>query len=158
VYTNSATGGEKVKITINENEEFTEPEIIINCRKTDEQILRIVAGLQHADRKVTGTIGEQTFILNPSEILYIDVADRRTFIYTPQQVYETRLTLRELEEMLIEDNFFRAGKSLLINFEHIQSLAPEFSGRLIVTMSNAEKLTVSRQFTVTVRQKLGMEG
>jgi DNA-binding LytR/AlgR family response regulator len=146
-----------VKITINESEDCGEPEVVINCRKTDEEVLRIVAGLRRIDRKVIGTLGELTFILKPADILYIDVADRRTFIYASRQVYETRQTLRELEDMLLADDFFRAGKSLLINFAQIQTLAPELSGRLLVTMSNGERLTVSRQYVATVRQKLGLE-
>ena len=70
-------------------------------------------------------------------------------------MYETPLRLYELEERLESSDFFRASKSLIINFNQIQSLKPEFGGTMQVTMSNGERLTVSRQYAKSVKEKLG---
>ena len=71
-----------MKIVINENSDTAETEIIINCRQADEQILRICANLRMLDKKVTGLLNEQTYILNVSDILYVETVDRKTFLYT----------------------------------------------------------------------------
>ena len=146
-----------MKLTLIERTELEEPEITIACRQVDEQILRLVAALRAFDKKITGILDGQTYVLVPGDILYIDTTDRRTFLYTANAVYETPLKLYELVDRLAQDDFFRASKSSVINFNKITSLRPDFGGRLILTMENGEKLTVSRQFVPDVKKKLYME-
>jgi DNA-binding LytR/AlgR family response regulator len=97
----------------------------------------------------------QTFILNPTEILYIDTVDKKTFLYTQSDVYESNLKLYELEQQLSSNDFFRAGKSSIINFNKIKSLKSDMDGRIIVVMDNGEKLIVSKQYASYIKTKLG---
>jgi len=143
-----------MKITINENSNNTETEIIINCRQKDEYILRIFAGLQILGKKIIGSHNSQTFILNVSDILYVETVDRKTFIYTAKQVYETPLKLYELEGRLTGEDFIRITKSCVLNFSKVKSLRMDFGGRMICTLENGEKVTVSRQYAIAIRQKL----
>jgi len=145
-----------MKITINENQNIKETEIIINCKRTDEQILRICARLRMFEKKVTGTYRGQTHILSTSDILYAETVDRKTFIYTQTQVYETTLKLYELEERLAEDDFVRIAKSCILNFSKVKSLRGDFGGRLICVLENGESVTVSRQYAVDIKKKLGI--
>lgn len=145
-----------MRVTVIENDNITESEIVINCKKADASIQKIVAALNMYDQKLTGILGNQTYILDVSDILYIDTVDKRTFLYTGTVVYETPLKLYELEERLEASDFFRAGKSTIINFNQIQSLKPDITGRFQVTLSNKERLFVSRQYAVTIKQKLGV--
>jgi len=146
-----------LKIVIQESDQIAETEIVISCQKADDQILRMVAALRAFDKKITGLLDSQTYLLTPGEILYCDAADRRTFLYTATAVYETPLKLYELESRFAQEDFFRASKSCVINFAKIQSLRPDFGGRMTVTMENGERLTVSRQFVPTIKKKLYME-
>jgi len=145
-----------VKIIIHENNSITETEIIINCRQTDEQILRICAGLRAFDQKITGLWKGQTFLLNPADILYIETVDRKTFLYTAAQVYETPLKLYELEERLAGEDFIRAAKSCVLNFRKVKSLRGDFGGRMLCTLENDETVSVSRQYAAVIKQKLGI--
>ena len=145
-----------MKITINENANLNETEIIINCRQVDEEIMRICAGLRVFDKKVTGLHNGQTFILSTSDILYAETVDRRTFLYTAGGVYETPLKLYELEERLAGEDFIRAGKSCVLNFAKVKSLRGDFGGRMLCTLENGEMIAVSRQYAVAIKQKLGI--
>ena len=146
-----------MKLILEEKAHIEETQITITCRQVDDQILRMVASLRAFDKKITGLKGGQTFLLTPGDILYCDTVDRRTFLYTSDQVYESPLKLYELLERLSQDEFFRATKSSLVNFSQIKSLRPDFGGRLNVTMENGEQLTISRQFAPDIRKKLYME-
>ena len=141
-----------MKIHINENPLLSETEITINCQKTDESIVNIISLL----KKITGIKEGEMFILDVQKILYIDTVDKKTFFYTSKDIYETPLKLYELEEKLIESDFFRASKSTIINFKQIKSLRPEFGGKMLVTMNNDERLYVSRQYVHTIKEKLGL--
>ena len=145
-----------MKIIINENESYHETEIIINCQQTDEQILRICAGLRMHDKKVTGMLNENTHILNANDILYADTVDRKTFLYTTDETYETPLKLYELEEQLTGEDFIRVTKSCVFNFNKVKSLLGDFGGRMICTLENDETIVVSRQYAAAIKQKLGL--
>ena len=146
-----------MKIIIDEGTQITETEVTIRCRKADEQILRMIASLRVFDRKITGLRDGQTFLLSPADILYCDTADRRTFLYTAEGVYETPLKLYELLDQFSQEEFLRASKSSVVNFSKIKSLRPDFGGRLTATLENGEQLTISRQFVPDIKKKLYME-
>ncbi|MDO4545716.1 MAG: LytTR family DNA-binding domain-containing protein [Bacillota bacterium] len=143
-----------MKITLNQDPAFEDTEVIINCPAADEDILRIVALLRIFQQKLTGVKDGQTHLIDLKELLYIESVDKKTFFYTAESVYESPLRLYELEERLAGTDFFRASKSTIVNFLKIRSLCPEMGGRMILTMENGERLYVSRQYAVTLKEKL----
>lgn len=143
-----------MKITINQNSTLPETEIIIHCPQMDSQLEKIISILRVMDFKLTGYREGQTFLLDAAKVLYIDTADKHTFLYTKTDVYESGLRLYELEEKLSPSGFIRANKSSMINFHHIQAMKADMDGRILVTMSNNEKLFVSRQYAPILKKKL----
>ena len=131
-------------------------EVAIVCRKTDRQVLDIVARLRMFDRKVTGSADGGTHVVNAEDILYVESVDKRTFFYTEGAVFETALRLYEMEERLEGCDFLRVAKGCVVNFRRIASLRPEMNGRLVATMDNGEQVVISRQYAPDVRRKLGM--
>lgn len=131
-------------------------EVTIRCPKAEGEALRLFTLLNEDRRKLTGMREEETFLLEAGDILYIDTVDRRTFLYTKEAVYESPLRLYELLERLECRDFLRAGKSSIINLRQVQSLRPEFGGRLRCTMANGEVLLVSRQYVPSVKEHLGI--
>ena len=144
-----------MKININVDSRYSETEITINCSTVSEELERVIATLRALVSKLTGVKNGQTFILDASRILYIDTVDKKTFLYTDSDIYETSLRLYELEQQLYANDFFRAGKSSIINFNKIKSLKSDIDGRIIVVMENNEKLVVSKQYTPFIKNKLG---
>lgn len=144
-----------MKIHINEDDQWKDTEITIHCHQVNEEIYKLIAMLRVFDAKLTGTRGGQIYILDASQVLYIDTVDKKSFIYTEHDIYETPLKLYELEEQLAPKDFFRANKSCIINFNQIQSLKADLDGKIIVTMNNKERLVVSRQYAALVKRKLG---
>jgi len=144
-----------LKVNINLDPNYTETEITINCATMSEELEKVVAALRVLDFKLTGVKNEQTYILDAAQVLYADTVDKKTFLYTKTDVYETALRLYELEVHLAANDFFRAGKSSIINFNRIKSLKADIGGRIIVVMENNEKLVVSKQYASFIKEKLG---
>ncbi|MCL1807526.1 MAG: LytTR family transcriptional regulator [Oscillospiraceae bacterium] len=143
-----------MKININIDGRFKETEITVSCDAMSGELEKMIASLRALDLKLTGQKNNQTYILDAAQVLYIDTADKKTFLYTETDVYESSLRLYELEERLSSIDFFRAGKSSIINFNKIKSLRSDIDGRLILRMDNDEKLIVSRQYASYVKDKL----
>ena len=145
----------RLKISINVDSSYKETEIMINCGQMNEELEKVIASLRVLDMKLTGMRNNQTYILEANQVLYIDTTDKKTFLYTKANVYESSLRLYELESRLSANDFFRAGKSSIINFNKIKALKSDIDGKFIVTMENNEKLIVSRQYASFIKNKLG---
>ncbi len=143
-----------MKITIETNQTINETEIKIVCNSITQDIEKIISTLNVFDKKLTVKKNDEIFFINISEVLYIDTVDKKTFVYTNDNVYETTLKLYELEEQF---EFFRASKSCIINIKYIKSLKSDFDRKIRVTMENDEKLIVSRQYAVELKELLGVK-
>jgi len=144
-----------LKININIDPDIAETEVTIVARTISEELEKVMASLRALDFKLTGISRGQTHILDSAKILYIDTVDKKTFLYTETEVYESSLKLYELEQQLSTNDFFRASKSSIINFNKIKSLKSDMDGRIIVVMENKEKLVVSKQYASFIKNKLG---
>lgn len=89
--------GDILKIEIMEEVSCEETQIKIVCNHMDSSVLKILAMLRAFDRKITGIKGGETYLLEAGEILYIDTADKKTFFYTKDEVYETPFRLYEIK-------------------------------------------------------------
>lgn len=145
-----------MKISIHTDEDVDETQIEITCRELSPEVERLISMLRVLNMQLIGRKGEEEYILDVSRVLYIDTVDKKTFLYTKEEVYETPLRLYELEEQLTRVDFFRANKSCIINFRHIVSLRTDIDRRLRVTMSNKEQLIVSRQYAEKLKERLGL--
>ena len=150
-------GDKTLKIVINTDSNINETEVSISCQHLTPEIEKIVSMMRILDMKLTGQKAGETFILDVSDVLYIDTVDKKTFIYTKDEVYETNLKLYELEEQLSRADFFRANKSCVINFRKISSLKTYIDRKIQVTMDNGEQLIISRQYTPYVKERLGVK-
>ena len=139
-----------MRITLNQDPSFPETEVTINCPRVDEDVLRLVAMLRIHQKKVVGTLEGESHLLDTKDILYIDTADKHTFLYTGGKVYESTLRLYELEDL----DFLRISRSAIVNFRRIRSIRPELGGRLLVTVDSGEQLYVSRQYADGIKTKL----
>lgn len=143
-----------MKITINTEASVKDTEIFITCNHLTPEIERIISMLRILELQLTGKRDGENYIIDASQVLYADTADKKTFLYTEKEVYETDLHLYELEERLAQAGFFRASKSCIINFKHIVSIKAELDRKIRVTLTNGEKLMISRQYAEQVKKRL----
>ncbi len=144
----------KIHILYDDNAE--EPEVTVVCREITDEVSRLLRAAESREDRLTVMKDGQIFILRYPDIIYIDTADKRTFVYTTGEVYETGQRLYELETQLPAADFFRANKSCIVGIRHIRSIKADIDGRLLLTMDSGDKLWVSRQYAADFRKKIGM--
>lgn len=144
-----------MNIRIIENIE-TALQVIIECRKADDEVMKLKNHIELFDNKLTARLEDKTYLINPTDALYFESVDDRTFLYTADKVYEIRHRLYELEEILSDRDFIRISKSQIVNINCIKSLMPELNRSLSATLSNGEILTVSRRYVKSLRNLLGI--
>lgn len=144
-----------MNIRIIENIE-TALQVIIECRKADEEVMKLKSHIELFENKLQARLDNKTFLINPADVLYFESVDDHTFLYTADNVYEIKHRLYELENSLSDRDFIRISKSQIVNINSIKSLAPELNRSITATLTNNEILTVSRRYVKPLRILLGI--
>lgn len=147
-------GGDTLKIEICVDENAADMEILITCKKLTPEVEKILAALRMMDHQITGKKNDEIHLLDVAQIIYIESIERKCFIYTADEVYESDFPLYELEQRLSEYGFFRVSKSFLIHLHKIQSLRADINRKIRITMSNGEQIIASRQYADALKKKL----
>lgn len=145
-----------MKVRVECGDGVCEDEITIRCREMTDDIIKIVALANSAQKKLLGSIDRQVVVLEAKEVYYIESVDDNVFIYTGKKVYGCALRLYEIEKDFSHTGFFRANKSTIINLERVRALDPLLNGKIQVVFDNGEKQLVSRQYAPVLRRKIGM--
>lgn len=144
-----------MKVEIHEG--FPDIEIVINCPQASDEIHKIESMLHTYDKKLSGAKDGQTHLVDRQDVLYFESVDKRCFICTADDTYETPLRLYEIEGLLAELGFIRCSKSQIVNIAKIASLCPDFGGRMEIVMEDGEKLIVSRQYAKSLKERLRLK-
>ena len=145
-----------MKITINVGEDINETEINIRCSQLTPDIENIIATLRIMNQQLLVTKDDINYLLDVSTISYIEALERKTFVYTQDSIYESKLKLYEMEERLCKSGFFRISKSCLVHLKFIKSIKKDIDRKLRLTLTNGEQIMVSRQYADEIKKRLGV--
>ena len=144
-----------MKIIIQEPKDGEEDEIIIKCRDISPEIMQLLNKLKTQELLIA-YVGNEIHRLHPSDIYYVESINNKTFLYGQDKVYESKLKLYELEELLRFNDFLRVAKSFIINLSKLKSVTPVLSGRLEAVLANGERVIISRQYVGALKEYLGV--
>lgn len=149
-------GGVILKIEIHVDENAAELTVSLTCRQLTPEIEKMLAALRMMNQQLTVTKNGEIFLLDIQQVIYIESVDRKCFVYTEQDLYESGFKLYELEQQLGAYGFFRVSKSCLIHLRSIRSLKADINRKIRVTMSNGEQIIASRQYADALKKRLGV--
>ena len=145
-----------MKIDIDINDQYPETSVTIHAPRLSQDIEKMIAMMRMLDMQVSAEKNGETYILDANKILYIEAVERKTFIYTETEMYESELKLYEVEEQLLERDFLRVSKQTIVNLRMIKSLKADINRKIRLTLQNGEQIMVSRMYSDELRQKLGV--
>lgn len=145
-----------MKIEIFVDEKATDLKISVTCKQLTSDVEKILAALRMLNHQLTARKDNEIYLLDIAQVIYIESVDRKCFIYTADEIYESEFRLYELEQQLEEYGFFRVNKSFLIHLQNIQSLKADINRKIRVTMSNGEQIIASRQYADQLKKRLGV--
>ena len=145
-----------MKISINVDAEKKDTEIVISCSQLTPEIEKILATLRILNQQLMVMKEDETYILDVAKIIYIEAMERKTFVYTKDDYYESKLKLYEMEERLMACGFFRVSKSCLVHLRYIKSLKSDVDRKLRLTLESGEQIMVSRQYADEIKRRLGV--
>lgn len=125
--------------------------IIIEYPILDTKTKKLIKKIESLDLMVSGNCKGKVFQVHISDIYYAESVERKTFLYTKDEVYMTDKKLYELEEMLKEAGIIRISKSCLMNADMLYSIRQLMNSQLEATLLNGEKLIVARTYLKNIK-------
>lgn len=145
-----------MKIEIDINEKYTETGVKICAPALTKDVENVIAMMRMINMQIGVKKGDETYLLDADRILYIEAVDRKTFVYTEDETFESELKLYEMEQELLKRDFLRISKQSIVNLRKIKSLKADINRKLRVTLQNGEQIVVSRMYSDELRRKLGL--
>ncbi len=149
----------KIKIDIDPQNEDT-PVITIQAQEWSTEVEAIIRHLKEletaetAPKRLVGTDGERSVILQPQDIDFVYSTNRKVYAQTAEGVLELKLKLYELEEFLGTFGFIRFSKSVIGNVDQIKRFELSFNGNLCVFFKSGAKEYVTRSYVHHLRNQL----
>ncbi len=131
-----------------------EDELILRYQRLNGEVEAVLQFMNAPPKKLIGTKDNTQAVIDFADILYVETVDRKTFIYTADDVFRSELTLAQLEEVLNTVNYFRCAKSMIINIDKISTLKSLASNRIDATLVNGEHIIISRTYASEFRKIL----
>lgn len=104
-----------------------------------------------AVRKIVGRLGEEYFLLSPSEVLAFQADGELVWIITAKQRYLATERLRTIQQKLAGSSFERVHRSALVNVDHVRKMSALSSNRWLITLCNNLEFIVSKRLARNVR-------
>ena len=145
-----------MKVTIDKNEVYLDPEIIVKCKEIDDLLQDIISYIGIADKKMIGEVDGELFFIPLNNILYFESVDKTVYIYTDKQVYRSSAKLYVLEEQLADTYFSRVSKTTILNLKKLNSVRSAKNAKLEGLLINKEKILISRQYVAEIKKRLGV--
>ena len=145
-----------MKINLDIDGKYDDIEVIIRAPHLNNDIERMVAMMRMIDMQIAVRKDNETVLLDTDKILYVEAVDRKTFVYTNADTYESELKLYELEQQLVERDFLRISKQSIVTLRKIKSLKTDVNRKIRITLQNGEQIVVSRMYSDELRRKLGL--
>lgn len=145
-----------MKITIRTEASAKETQVEIVCRELTQDVEELLATIRMMNQQITAEKDGEMHLLNVAKIVYIEAVERKTFVYTEEDIYESRLRLYEMEDRLVNSGFLRISKSCLVQLKFIKSLKNDLNRKLRLTLESGEQIMVSRQYAEEIKKRLGV--
>lgn len=131
-----------------------ENEVILRCHSPSAEMEQLIRFLESQNRKLIGNKDGIRTILEPSQILYVESVEGKTFAYAESEVFQMEYSLAQLGQLLGAVNFFRCSKSMILNIDKVRELRSLASNRIEATMCNGERIMISRTYASDFRKRL----
>lgn len=146
-----------MKITINIDSRYTDPELVVNTHQVDERLQSIIDTLSQAQSEsIVGIKDEAVFILKPEQLYRIYSAQGKVYADDGDLNYRLRIRLYDAEKQLIPQGWVRISHSELINLNRVKCFDLKLSGTILVEFSNGVRSYVSRRYVSKVKAALGI--
>jgi len=87
-----------------------------------------------------------THKVDTDDVFYIEWVDRKSCVYTKDEIFTMPTSLSQLEEALASKYFVRISRMALLNICKVKTVSNGLEFRLTAEMLNGEKIIINRSY------------
>lgn len=140
-----------------EQREEKEIVVIIKYNEINSEVNKLVQKVESCNHTVFGEDNGRQYKIKIFDIYYIESVDKKTFIYTKNQVFRSENKLYYFAETLKNYKFVRISKSCILNLDVLKNIKSLHNSRMEATLINEEKITISRTFLPVIKEAINKE-
>jgi len=125
------------------------------AEKANEKSTRYTEKLS-ADDQVFVKDGEKCWFVRLADISLFESDGNYVKVYFDRFKPLIHRSLNALDERLDDKLFFRASRKYIINLKWIDRIEPWFNGGLMVSLSNGQKIEISRRQAAKFKEKMSL--
>lgn len=144
-----------MRVEIKSVNSYEEEQAVISAVKITEDLQSAIDILDSNCHVIPVISDDETVMLRTEKIYYVESVDKRTYIYTKDNCYETKYRLYELEQLL-NQYFLRSAKAMIVNIRKIKSVKSEINGRMTAQLLNDEQVIIARNYVKDLKERLGI--
>jgi DNA-binding LytR/AlgR family response regulator len=145
----------KIRIEIDKTAE--EAEVIIRCARIDRIVSHIQGAVLDAlaeEQRLLLLKNGMDYYLPSEDILFFEATGGKTWAHTAEDVFEIKMRLYELEEMLPR-SFIRISKSAIVGARKIHSIEKNIAGPSLIRFDGSHKqVAASRRYFKILKERL----
>ena len=145
-----------MKLSVEQIPNEDEEEVTVRCHDPQEKWVEAIRAVTAGEVSVSAFAEKKLYRIKLSDVYYFEVVDGSSFLYCEKSVFQCRQKLYEFEELCRSSTLFRCSKSMILNVDKIQYVRPSISGRFEATLTNHEKVIISRQYVGVLKRMLGV--
>ena len=88
-----------------------------------------------------------------SEVYYIEIVDRKVFLYTREEVFRLNASMAEIAEIANDSDLVRISRTCIMNTSHMTGIRQLKNSHLEAMFDNGEKLIVSRKYLHDIKRR-----
>lgn len=85
-------------------------------------------------------------LIQPNEIYYCEIVDRKCYAYLKDEVWNLEEGLSELTDRYEMHGFLRISKSMLVNIYKVKQIEADFNMRVKLLLLNEETIVMNRSY------------
>ncbi|MCU9764255.1 LytTR family transcriptional regulator [Enterococcus faecalis] len=146
-----------MNIFFKKNTHINEIAITVEKNNRDREVEQLLIYLNDYEQYVNVLTVEkesQIYKFPFTEILWIEVIGDYTSIYTNTIQLRVRKTLQSIESELPINKFIRTSRNTIVNIKKIKKVETSFSGTMSATLSNNQKIHISRKYWKNIKKRI----
>ena len=143
-----------MRLIMKENPNKQEPEVTIEYKELSANVKRVSNYVRSVDKIISCKKENEEYSVPVNEIYYMESVDKKGFIYTGTDVYQTSHRLLELEKLLSGAGFVRVSRSVIINVDKLKGIKNLPNSKLEAILINDERICVNRNYLNDIRDVL----
>lgn len=148
----------KVSISFETDRSCEFPQVIIKADKRTEKIDKIIEAIERCVYADTSRIpvndGDSIILLEQKDIIRVYTENRRVIVSAETGDHESRMTLKEFEDILDKGYFVRISRFEIINLSKVFSFDLSMSGTIKVIFEGGSETWVARRYVKDILKKL----